>query len=101
MMHRVGELARAVAPGRSCAVIADDVSDTLFGDRVTESLVGAHFRVVRLSIPPGEASKSVTQLERICDEMVSAGLDRSSFILGLGGGVVGDLSGFVAAVFHR
>jgi len=40
-------------------------------------------------------------VERICEKMIAAGLDRRSFILGLGGGVIGDVSGFVASIFHR
>jgi 3-dehydroquinate synthase len=52
-------------------------------------------------IPAGEKSKSLTQVERICDELIEAGLDRSSFVVGLGGGVIGDISGFVAAIFQR
>jgi 3-dehydroquinate synthase len=54
-----------------------------------------------LCTPPGEQSKSLEQVGAICEQMARAGLDRSSFVIGVGGGVIGDLSGFVAAVFHR
>src|SRR5437879_7077579 len=43
----------------------------------------------------------LTQVGVICDQMIAAGLDRQSFVIGLGGGMVGDISGFVAAIYHR
>ena len=52
-------------------------------------------------IEPGEASKSFTTYERLCSELVARGLDRSSTIVAVGGGVVGDLAGFVAATLYR
>src|SRR5438046_6584319 len=51
--------------------------------------------------PSGEIWKSLTQSEKISDEMINAGFDRCSFVVGLGGGVIGDISGFVAAIFQR
>ncbi len=52
-------------------------------------------------VPAGEASKSLTQAENLCREMIRAGHDRRSLIIALGGGVVGDLAGFVASIFYR
>ncbi|PYK19805.1 MAG: 3-dehydroquinate synthase, partial [Verrucomicrobia bacterium] len=54
-----------------------------------------------ITIPAGEKSKTLKQVGAICDRMVAAGLDRQSFVVGLGGGMIGDLSGFVAAIYHR
>jgi len=54
-----------------------------------------------ITIPAGEQSKTLDQAGGICDQMIAAGLDRQSFVIGLGGGVIGDISGFVAAIFHR
>jgi 3-dehydroquinate synthase len=56
---------------------------------------------IMIVVPAGEQSKSLEQVGAICEQMARAGLDRSSFVIGVGGGVIGDLSGFVAAVFHR
>ncbi len=53
------------------------------------------------SVPAGEASKSLTHAENLCRDMIRAGHDRSSLIIALGGGVVGDLAGFVASIFYR
>jgi shikimate kinase/3-dehydroquinate synthase len=54
-----------------------------------------------IAIDPGEASKSFAAYQRICEQLVAAGLDRGSAIVALGGGVVGDLAGFVAATLYR
>jgi shikimate kinase/3-dehydroquinate synthase len=54
-----------------------------------------------IAIEPGEASKSFAIYERLCHQLVAAGLDRGSAIIALGGGVVGDLAGFVAATLYR
>jgi 3-dehydroquinate synthase len=87
--------------GNHCAIIADQTSARLFGDRVYESFASQNFSPRLITIPPGDKSKSLGQVEKICDEMISKGLDRSSFVVGLGGGVIGDISGFVAAIFQR
>jgi 3-dehydroquinate synthase len=54
-----------------------------------------------ITIPAGEKSKTLKQAGAICQQMMVAGLDRQSFVIGLGGGVIGDISGFVAAIYHR
>ncbi|MEY2479925.1 MAG: 3-dehydroquinate synthase [Verrucomicrobiota bacterium] len=93
-------IAKKITGGR-CAVVADENTARLFGERVVESLRSERFEPSLIIIPAGEKSKSLEQVEAVCDEMVRAGLDRQSFLVALGGGVVGDLAGFVAAVFHR
>jgi 3-dehydroquinate synthase len=54
-----------------------------------------------ITIPAGEKSKTLKQAGAISEQMIAAGLDRQSFVIGLGGGVIGDISGFVAAIYHR
>jgi shikimate kinase / 3-dehydroquinate synthase len=56
---------------------------------------------VTLEIPPGEAHKTLATYQRLCDALIAHGLDRSSAIVALGGGVVGDIAGFVAATLFR
>ena len=101
LIAKAGEIARNVVDRNCCAIIADQTSARLFGDRVCQSLASQNFSSQLITIPAGEKSKSLTQVEKICDEMIKAGFDRSSFVLGLGGGVIGDISGFVAAIFQR
>jgi 3-dehydroquinate synthase len=97
-------IASAIAPtlhGLPCAIISDANVARLFADRVKQSLISAGFRPTLITIPAGEQSKTLEQAGAICDAMVAASLDRQSFVIGLGGGVIGDLSGFVAAIFCR
>ena len=70
---------------------------------ITDKNVAAHYTVVGdpLVIEPGEASKSFASYQAICNELVQRGLDRGSAIVALGGGVVGDLAGFVASTLYR
>jgi 3-dehydroquinate synthase len=101
LMAKAGELIRERNGGSRCAIVADENSARLFGERVRNSLVEQSFQPLMIVIAAGENSKSLEQVEGICNEMIATGLDRTSFILGLGGGVVGDVSGFAAAIFHR
>jgi len=87
--------------GPCCALISDSNIAPLFGDRVKQSLLSVGFQPTPVTIPAGEQSKTLAQADAICDQMIAAGLDRQSFMIGLGGGVVSDISGFVAAIFLR
>ena len=101
LLADVGQLVRDVVRGPRCAVVADTNTARLFAETVTGSLRAAGFEPALIKVPAGEAAKSLTQAGRICDEMTSAGLDRSSFVVAVGGGVIGDLAGFAAAIYHR
>jgi 3-dehydroquinate synthase len=71
---------------------------------ITDDNVARHWPLagdVTITLPPGEASKSFATFERVCNELIAAGLDRGSAIVALGGGVVGDLAGFIAATLFR
>jgi 3-dehydroquinate synthase len=101
LFEKLGECTRKYLPRKTCAVISDSNVASLFGDRVKCSLTSADFQPKLITIPAGEKSKTLEQAGAICEQMIAAGLDRQSFIVGLGGGVIGDISGFVAAIFHR
>ena len=101
LIDRAGELLTSVMRGRRCAIMADSNSGPRFAPRLEASLAAAGFASMRFTMPAGEQSKTLVNVGRICDEMIAAGFDRSAFVIGLGGGVVGDVSGFVAAVFSR
>lgn len=68
---------------------------------VAAILARAGHKVTEVVFPAGEESKRLGTLERICEELVRHGLDRSSFLVALGGGVTGDITGFAAASFMR
>ena len=89
-----------LAPG-SCAIISDTNVGPLFAGALAKNLRSAGYEPKLISVPAGEESKTLDRVGEICEQMLSAGLDRQSFVVGLGGGVIGDLSGFVAAIFER
>src|SRR6266516_1654412 len=101
LLDQFGKYARKYLAREGSAIISDSNVAPLFAERVTKSLRSAGFRSTLITIPAGEKSKTLEQAGAICDQMIAAGLDRQSFIVGLGGGVIGDISGFVAAIYHR
>ncbi len=101
LLEKIGALLAEKFRGPACAIVSDGNVAPLFAPTVVRSLTEAGFRPVLITVPAGEPSKSLRQAEKICDQMIAAGLDRSSFVVALGGGVVGDLAGFVAAIYHR
>jgi len=92
--------AAGIAPCR-VAVVSDETVAPLHGKTLISSLDTAGFHCSLHTVPAGEASKSMAHAETVCREMVRAGHDRKSLVVALGGGVVGDLAGFVAAIFYR
>ncbi len=101
-LARSGELISAAGlAGRRAAIISDETVAALHGETLTRSLEAAGFRPTLHTVPAGEASKSMSHAETLCREMIRAGHDRKSMVVALGGGVVGDLAGFTAAIFYR
>ncbi len=82
-------------------VITDDHVEFLYGRRMIDQLQPYFPDVRLLSVPEGESSKSLTQANELYTAMIQRGATRDSLILAFGGGVVGDLAGFVAATFMR
>jgi 3-dehydroquinate synthase len=101
LLERAGELLSRKLAGRPCAIVSDENVAALFAPVLIRSLTEAGFRPTLITIPAGEESKSLGQVETICRQLSETGLDRSSFLMALGGGMVGDLTGFVAAIYHR
>ena len=101
LLEQTGPLISQKLKGPDCALVTDDNVAALFAEEVSRSLTGACFRPTLIKVPAGEKSKTMGQAEAICGRMIEAGLDRLSFVVALGGGMVGDLAGFVAAFYHR
>jgi 3-dehydroquinate synthase len=102
LLGRTGELIGEKLRERACAVVSDNNVAERFGDVVLQSLkAAAACRPTLITVPSGEESKTLKNAETICDRMIEAGLDRSSFVVALGGGMIGDLAGFVAAIYYR
>lgn len=94
---RVNEFLPARA-GMAFVVTTSDVWD-LHGEKLKRSLGDRAFRV--LFFPGGEPNKRIAQVEALAEQMVEEGGDRSSIVIAFGGGIVGDLAGFLAAIFMR
>jgi 3-dehydroquinate synthase len=101
LLGQLGKNTRKYLSRGTCVIISDSNVAPLFADHVKRSLTSAGFNPTLITIPAGEKSKTIKQVGAICEQMIAAGLDRQSFVIGLGGGVIGDISGFVAAIYHR
>jgi 3-dehydroquinate synthase len=101
LIRQLGKQVHKLLPGSTCAIISDTNVAAIFARRVKRSLESAGLKPTLITIPAGEKSKTLQQAGIICEQMLAAGLDRQSFVIGVGGGVVGDVSGFVAAIYHR
>jgi 3-dehydroquinate synthase len=85
----------------ACVIVSDSNVGPLYRDAVESSLRSTGFTPTSIEVPAGEASKSMSCVETVCRQMAQAELDRGSFLIALGGGVVGDLAGYSAAIFFR
>lgn len=102
LLSKAGEsLKKAGISVLRAAVISDEKVAGFHAEALMESLEAAGFRPTLHTVPSGEASKSMTSVETLSREMIRAGHDRKSMVVALGGGVVGDLAGFVASIFYR
>lgn len=97
---RVGERARAAVRGTRALMVCDKNVQRWASD-VATSLKGQGFEVATCELDPGERRKNIKSVERIWDAALAAGLDRQCLMVGVGGGVVGDLTGFAASTFLR
>lgn len=92
---------RELCPAKKVFVVTDSNVDALYGGTLCGKLAENGFDVYRYAAPAGEASKSLDMAGRIYGALAESGITRSDAIIALGGGVVGDLAGFVAATFLR
>ncbi len=102
ILKRAGEvmLQQNLSPTR-VAVITDSNVEKHHAPDLLASLAEAGFQASLHIVPAGEASKSMQQAETVCREMAREQHDRKSLVIALGGGVVGDLAGFIASIFYR
>ena len=101
LLPQIGEHCRLLGLVGRCALISDENVAPIFFERIAQGLTSAGFEPTLITVTAGEKSKSLERVGAICDQLVAGGFDRSSFLVALGGGVIGDLVGFVAAIFHR
>lgn len=100
-LDRVGELLIPHTKSKKVLIVSDAYVQGRYMPVVRESLEAAGLDVRTIEVPTGEESKSLVQFSRIQDSLVAHQLDRGSTLIALGGGVIGDLTGFAAAVYMR
>lgn len=102
LLGRLADECREVlAIGAKILILTDRNLENRYLKAVTDSLNTAGFSVTPLVIPAGEASKSFEQARQVQEALLANGFTRKDAILGLGGGVIGDLAGFCASTYHR
>jgi 3-dehydroquinate synthase len=101
LLPQLGARCRRLALARRCAVITDTNVGPLFARPVLRSLQAAGFDPALITVPGGETAKSLKTVQACWDQLAARRLERKSFVVALGGGVVGDLAGFVAASYLR
>jgi 3-dehydroquinate synthase len=101
LIHTVGGTLARLAPRRNVFLLTDTNVQPLFATSVETSIREADMLVCVKALPAGEASKSWSVAASVLESMAASGLGRDSVIVGLGGGVVGDIAGFIASTYMR
>lgn len=101
LLGGAGEAIQALDGSRRLAVISDETVFGHHGDTLLASLRRAGLKASVHLVPAGESSKCFDQVAALCEALAAVDHDRASMVVALGGGVVGDLAGFVAASFYR
>lgn len=101
LLGQLGEQCARLKLGRRCAIITDTNVGPRYAAPAQSALEAAGFQPLVITVPAGETAKSLATVQRCYDQLAAARLERRSFIVALGGGVVGDLAGFVAATYLR
>lgn len=101
LRHRLAGRILEAAPAARYAVLADEAVAGLYGEPLRASLEGAGARADLIGVPSGERHKTRETWAAATDEMLARGFGRDSCVIAVGGGVLGDLAGFVAATYMR
>jgi len=101
LIDSVGAQTAPLMTGGRAAIVTDTTVAGLYGPRVATSLRAAGVEAATIALPPGEGVKSFAGLEALMSRLLDLELDRGDMIVALGGGVVGDLAGFAAAIYKR
>lgn len=101
LLDRLGAECARLGLGKRCAVVSDRNVAPLYADSAQKSLRTAGFEPALVVVPAGETAKSLRTVASCYNQLAAHRLERTSFIVALGGGVVGDLAGFVAATYLR
>lgn len=98
---RIPEILEKMEVGKKYAIITDTIVEKLFAKKLQNALKRKKIKSEIITFKKGEQSKTMATAEKLGEEMVKLGFDRQDAVIGLGGGVVGDLAGFVASIYMR
>ena len=101
ILAKTGELVSEVFSGKKIMIVSDDNVFPLYGEIITKALSDSGFECYSFVLPHGEPTKSFQSLPKIYEALINAKLTRSDLLIALGGGVIGDLAGFVASSYLR
>jgi 3-dehydroquinate synthase len=101
LIDRTGELARPLLAAPRVVIVSDETVAPLYGARLAASFANAGIKSDAVTVPAGESSKEFVNFGRLMNELLDRRPDRKTTLVALGGGVVGDLTGFAAAVLLR
>lgn len=101
LIHRVSSEISKVFTGSKIAVVTDETVYEFYGKNVTKNLEAAGFEVQCIVLPPGEQTKTFDSMPAIYSALAEFGLTRSDLMIALGGGVIGDITGFAASSYLR
>lgn len=100
-LEKCGKIIADTVKSRTAVIITDDKVNSIYGDTVKKSMEYSGFTVSVFEFSNGEASKNSETLNRIYDFLCEKNITRSDILIALGGGVVGDITGFASATFLR
>src|SRR5262249_1204087 len=101
VLGSLGERIAALRPGARTAIVTDQSVATHWLATVEASLASANVPSSKIVVGEGEATKSYAVLEEVCEALIAAKIERNDLVIALGGGVIGDLTGFAAAIVRR
>jgi len=102
LIAAAGDLVRARLGSARCAIVTDrNVASAGHLARLEESLAAGNRLRGSITLPPGEATKAFGELSLLCERLLERGVERGDLLIALGGGVIGDLAGFAAAILRR
>ena len=101
LRKRTGEFLKPVLKPSRVVIITHPSINSLYGEVVSNSFISQGWETDTIEVPEGESSKNLGQAERLFDQLLELNCDRKSLLVALGGGVIGDLVGFVAATYQR
>ncbi len=101
VLSQLGARMAALRPGARAAIVTDENVGAAHLAAARGALESAGIGVTHVTVPPGEASKSVPVFGEVCEALIAARIERNDLVVALGGGVIGDLAGFAASAVRR